>query len=131
MRRNVFCASIVVLLAQHDIMSNAIKLNQEDVQEDDIGLAQSSLEMLGALASMAGPAMAAAGGAPPGGDTGAAAGGDAGGHGKKKGPANIVVIDQSRSAFSGGGMGGMVGSGITSSISGVLARAFGFDTTKI
>ena len=127
MRRNVFCVSIVVLLAQHDITIHAIKLNQED----DIGLAQSSLEFLGALAGMAGPAMAAAGGAPPGGDAGAAAGGDAGGHGKKKGPANIVVIDQSRSAFSGGGMGGMVGSGITSSISGVLARAFGFDTTKI
>ena len=42
------------------------------------------------------------------------------------------MIDQSKSAFGGqGSTGGLLGSGITSAISGALARAFGFDVTKL
>ena len=83
--------------------------------------------MFGALA---GAAMGAAGAAAGGGDAGGGGGGgggDAGGAAagaKKTGKKNMVIIDQSRSAFNGGGAGG-IGPGISSSITGVLARAFG------
>ena len=39
----------------------------------------------------------------------------------------MVMIDQSKSCFGGGGGGGMVGQGVTAAITGALGRAFGVD----
>ena len=78
---------------------------------------------MGALAPPPPPVAGAAGAA----GAGAAGAAGAGAGGK----ANVVIIDQSRSAFGGGGMGGMTGQGISATISGVLARAFGFDPAKL
>ena len=78
---------------------------------------------MGALAGALAPPPPAAGGAAAA-DAGAAGAGAGG-------KANVVIIDQSRSAFGGGGMGGMTGQGISATISGVLARAFGFDPAKL
>ena len=83
--------------------------------------------MAGPLLQAAGPMLAGAagGGAPPPEAPMPASGGGGGDGSGGGGKANITIIDQSRSAFGGGGLGSSVGPGISLALSKALGRAFG------